>query len=131
MTVLLDTDVVVDALRGRPPDVRRRLRGMSPGEVSLSTITVAELWYGAEKSANPQGTRELFEQFIEPFEILAFDRPAAEHHGRLRHALRQNPIGDRDLLIAAIAFANGLTIATRNTREFGRVEGLTVEDWNP
>jgi tRNA(fMet)-specific endonuclease VapC len=127
---LLDTDVVIDAIRGRPPGARRRLQAMSPDDVAVCAITVAELWYGAEGSQAPESTRALFEQFLQPFEVLPFDRPAAEHHGRLRHRLRQKPIGDRDLLIATIALANRLTIATRNVREFRRVPGLKIEDWS-
>ena len=61
--------------------------------------------------------------------VLAFDREAAEVHGDLRHALRHNPIGERDLLLASIAFARGLTVVTANVREFRRVPGLAVEDW--
>lgn len=64
-----------------------------------------------------------------PFQVVPFDREAAEHHGRLRFALRHRPIGERDLLIAAIAAANRLTVVTRNIREFGPVPGLRVEEW--
>lgn len=129
MKRLFDSDVVIDALRGRPA-VRRRLQALSPDDVAISAITIAELWYGAEKSNEPDRTRALFEEFLAPFEILPFDRPAAQDHGRLRYRLRQRPIGDRDLLIAAIALTRRLTIATRNVREFRRVPGLKVEDWS-
>ena len=129
MRRLLDTDVVIDAIRGRPPAARRRLQSLSPDDLAISAITVAELSYGARKSRTPDATRTLFEEFLLPFEILPFDRSAAEEHGRLRHLLRRRPIGDRDLLIAAIAVAHGLAVATRNVREFRRVPDLNVEDW--
>ena len=67
--------------------------------------------------------------FVEPYEIVAFDRPAAESHGRLRFAMRSQSIGERDLLIAATALAHDLTVVTRNAREFRRVPGLAVEGW--
>jgi tRNA(fMet)-specific endonuclease VapC len=66
---------------------------------------------------------------LAPFRVLAFAGDAAEHHARVRYRLRHKPIGDRDLLIAAIAIANDLTLVTHNTREFSRVPDLRVEDW--
>ena len=71
----------------------------------------------------------MWRAFVEPFEIVAFDRPAAESHGRLRFAMRSQPIGERDLLIAATALAHDLTVVTHNAREFRRVPGLAVEEW--
>ncbi|MGH8953058.1 MAG: type II toxin-antitoxin system VapC family toxin [Acidimicrobiia bacterium] len=130
MTWLLDTNVVIQAIRGRPAKVRRRLNRVGPDDVTVSAITVAELWYGAERSAEPQRRKDVFEEFLKPYEDLPFDRPAGEHHGRLRHQLRHNPIGERDLLIAAIAMANDLIVVTSNVREFRRVPGLKVEDWS-
>lgn len=129
MKRLLDTDVVIDAIRGRRADIRERLQTLSPDELAVSAITIAELWYGAEASAEPERTQTLFAEFVAPFEVLPFDRNSAEHHGRLRHRLRRTPIGERDLLIAAIAVANRLTVATGNVREFRRVPGLSVEEW--
>lgn len=66
---------------------------------------------------------------LEPYEVVPFDRPAAEIHGRIRHAVRKHPIGERDLLIAAIALANDLVVVTHNVKEYSRVNGLEVEDW--
>lgn len=62
--------------------------------------------------------------------MLSFDRAAAEEHARLRYLLRHAPIGERDLLVAAIASANGLRVVTSNLAEFTRVPGLEVEDWS-
>jgi len=129
VTWLLDTNVLIHAQRGRPEAVRRRLRAVSPENVVISTVTVAELWYGIARSDDPTRKRELWSRFLTPFDVLAFDRAAAEVHGGLRFALRHHPIGERDLLIAAIALANDLTVVTANTREFRRVPGLRVEDW--
>ncbi|MBI4540450.1 MAG: type II toxin-antitoxin system VapC family toxin [Gemmatimonadetes bacterium] len=130
MIWLLDTNVLIRAARGQPPGVRNRLGEVSPEDVAVSSVSLAELWYAAEKSEHPARKRASWSEFLEPFEILPFDRPAAEQHARVRYALRRNPIGDRDLLIAAIALANGLTVVTQNTREFGRVPGLAMEDWS-
>jgi tRNA(fMet)-specific endonuclease VapC len=126
---LLDTNVLIHAVRGRPPAVRTRLQQQSPDDVAVSSITVAEIWYGAEKSADPERKREAWATVLAPFQVLAFDRGAAEHHARIRHLLRRRPIGERDLLIASIALACDLTLVTHDTAEFSRVPRLRVEDW--
>jgi len=126
---LLDTNVLIHAVRGRPLAVRTRLQQQSPDDVAVSSITIAELWYGAEKSDSPARKRAAWKAVIEPFQVLAFDRDAAEHHARIRHHLRHRPIGERDLLIAAIALAQDLILVTHNAAEFSRVPGLQVEDW--
>lgn len=129
MRWILDTDVVVAAIRRNPLALREQLQATSPDDLAISTITVAELVYGAAKSRTPGRTRAVFEHFLSPYEILSFDRVAAEHHGRIRYDLRHQPIGERDLMIAAIALGAGATVATGNVREFGRVAGLRSEDW--
>lgn len=129
MIWLLDTNVLIHAVRGRPPAVRSRLQQQSPDDLVVSSITVAELWYGAEKSTAPTRKRAAWESVLAPFQIIAFDRSAAEHHVRIRHALRRTPIGERDLLIASIALAHDLTLVTHNHEEFSRVPRLRVEDW--
>jgi tRNA(fMet)-specific endonuclease VapC len=126
---LLDTNVLIHSVRGRPPAVRAHLQQQSPDDLAISSITVAELWYGAEKSANPAAKRAAWESVLAPFQVIAFDRGAAEHHARIRHVLRRTPIGERDLLIASIALAHDLTLVTHNAREFSRVPRLRVEDW--
>ena len=128
MTRLLDTDMIVDALRGRL-GASRRLEASSPDDFRIPSVTIAELFYGAERSANPTRAHAVWRAFVAPFQVVPFDREAAERHGRLRFALRRRPIGERDLLIAAIAVANRLAVVTRNIREFGRVPGLRVEEW--
>jgi tRNA(fMet)-specific endonuclease VapC len=127
---LLDTNAVIHAVRGYPESVRRRLDREGPGRVRVSAVTVAELWYGAAKSDDPDRRRRLFETFLVPFEVLPFDAAAGKLHGVLRHQLRHEPIGERDLLIAAIARSVGLTLVTANSGEFRRVPELAVEDWS-
>ncbi len=128
-TWLLDTNAIIYSVSGRPPRVRAELRRRSPTDVAVSSITVAELWYGAAKHADPDRKRGAWIRVLAPYEILPFDRAAAEEHADIRFALRHNPIGERDLFIAAIARANGLTLVTHNTREFKRVPHLAVADW--
>ena len=128
MIWLLDTSVIVAALRRQRP-VLRRLTAASPEDVGIPSVAVAELAFGAERSADPARAQVVWRQFVEPFEIVAFDRLAAESHGPLRFALRSQPIGERDLLIAATALAHSLAVVTHNAREFRRVPGLAVEEW--
>jgi tRNA(fMet)-specific endonuclease VapC len=94
-------------------------------------ITLAELWFGALKSTRPERTRASVDAFLRPFEVLLFDRDAAGSYAEIRLRLERlgRPIGERDLLIAAIARSRSLTVVTHNVGEFGRVPGLTVEDW--
>lgn len=129
MIWLLDTTVLIEAQRGRPERVRARMLAMAPEDLAVSTITLAELWYGCQRSPDPERKRVLWSRFLEPFDVLSFDREAAERHGELRYHLRHEPIGERDLLIASIAVANGLGVVTANRREFARVPDLTVENW--
>jgi len=127
---LLDTNTCVYAIK-REPSVLRHLQDRSPDDFGVSAITLAELWFGAIKSSRPQRTRESVDAFLKPFEVLPFEAEAAEKYAEIRLQLEKEgrPIGERDLLIAAIARARGLTVVTHNAREFSRVSGLRVEDW--
>lgn len=97
----------------------------------MSTVTLAELWFGARKSSRPLRTRTSVDAFLRPFEVLVFDRQSADAYAEIRFDLERagRPIGERDLLIAAIARPRGLTVVTHNLGEFRRVRGLRVEDW--
>jgi tRNA(fMet)-specific endonuclease VapC len=127
---LLDTNTLIFAARDRPKSVRRRLQAASPDDVAVSSVAIAELWFGAAKSDDPARKRQAWSAFLQPYAVLAFDRAAAEEHARLRYLLRHAPIGERDLLVAAIASANGLRVVTSDLGEFTRVPGLAVEDWS-
>lgn len=130
MTFLLDTSVCVAALRAHEP-VLQRLAEVGPGAVAVSAMTVAELWYGVLKSRRPESTGPDVRRFLAPVSVLPFDEAAALRHASARRELDAagRPIGERDLVIAATALAQGLTVVTHNRREFERVPGLRVEDW--
>lgn len=91
----------------------------------------AELYLGAMKSRKPETTLHTQRAFVERFVSLPFDDAAADYYARIRAALEQagTPVGSNDLLIAAIALANDLILVTHNRREFKRIPGLQVEDW--
>jgi tRNA(fMet)-specific endonuclease VapC len=131
MRFLLDTNVCVDYLTGRFPNVIARLQGERPEDVVISVIAVAELRYGADKSSKVEDNHARLDRFLTDVGTLPFDVPAARAYGRLRTTLERSgsPIGPNDMLIAAQALAHDLVVVTANQSEFERVEGLRVTSW--
>lgn len=128
---LLDTNVVIEVLRGAATAHLREQMSQHSGELAVSTVTVAELAFGAARSSDPERNRAAVDGFIPFVDVLDLDVPAAEHAGEIRAELvrRGTPIGGYDVLIAGLARSRGLTVVTHNRREFDRVPGLLVEDW--
>jgi tRNA(fMet)-specific endonuclease VapC len=130
MKYVFDTNTCIYALKlqGR---VIGRMREHGPEEIVITTVTLAELWFGAQKSVRRAAVRREVDAFLEPFEVLPFDREVADSYSRVRFDLERTgrPIGERDLLIASIALSRNLTVVTHNLREFARVPGLKAEDW--
>jgi tRNA(fMet)-specific endonuclease VapC len=131
MPYLLDTNTCIRFINGRSPSIRAKLLSVGDAEIVISTIVQAEMYAGSAKSQTPQRSREIQEQFFRRFVTIPFDTSAALHYGDIRaHLERQGtPIGGNDLLIAATAIAHDLVLVSHNTREFGRVQGLKLEDW--
>jgi tRNA(fMet)-specific endonuclease VapC len=131
MNYLLDTNICIALIRQRSPKVVQHLITLEPGEVGISSITLAELEYGVEKSAFHEQNARALEQFILPLEILPFDDKAALMYGKIRADLERagHSIGAMDELIAAHAVSLQAILVTDNLREFKRVENLVVEDW--
>jgi tRNA(fMet)-specific endonuclease VapC len=131
MTYLLDTNTCIRYLNGRSENTRQQLEATQPQDIVLCSVVKAELFYGAMKSAKPEENLAKQHRFVSRFVSFPFDDSAAEAYSRIRARLEKlgTPIGPNDLLIAAIAMANDVTLVTHNTREFGRVESLKLEDW--
>ncbi len=131
MIYLLDTNTCIYLIRQHPPQVLSRFKILRPGDVGLSSVTVAELEYGVSKSARPERNRQALNGFLLPLEILPFDARAASVYGQIRATLERQgtPIGALDLLIAAHALSLGITLVSNNVREFQRVPGLVLENW--
>ncbi|MFY9550281.1 MAG: type II toxin-antitoxin system VapC family toxin, partial [Thermoanaerobaculia bacterium] len=127
---LLDTNTCVYAIK-REARMVERLQSHSPDDFGISAVTLAELWFGAAKSSRPKPTRQSVDAFLRPFEILPFGSEAAGAYAETRLSLEKKgePIGERDLLIAATAISLKLTVVTHNLREFSKVPRLQVEDW--
>ncbi len=131
MRWLLDTNACIRYLNGRAPNLKRRIDQVGPTDLVVCAVVKAELFFGSARSQNPVKSRQQQDRFLSRFSSLAFDDAAADVYGNIRAALSAagTPIGPNDLMIAAIAIANGVTIVTNNTAEFSRVPKLTIEDW--
>ncbi|MFH0824888.1 MAG: type II toxin-antitoxin system VapC family toxin [Pseudomonadota bacterium] len=131
MRFLLDTNVCIRYLNGRSEAIKRQLQERRREDVVMCSVVKAELYYGAFKSANPERNLQKQRGFVEGFTSLPLDDDTAEVYGRIRANLERigRPIGPNDLLIAATAIANDVTLVTHNIREFGQINGLRVDDW--
>ena len=131
MKFMLDTNICIELIRRRSPNILLRLQQCSPGDVGMSSITLAELEFGVHKSRMPDRNKLALAEFAAPLEILTFDDLAAASYGELRALLERQgqPIGSMDTLIAAHALSRGLTLVTNNEREFRRVPGLRITNW--
>jgi len=128
---LLDTDICIFLLRGGHEELAERLREVPADELCTSTVTAAELRYGARHSPRPKKNVAAVEAFLAPLIRLPFDDLAALHFAEIKHDLarRGEPIGPMDLLVAAISRAASATLVTNNDGEFRRVVGLKVANW--
>jgi len=131
MKYLLDTNTCIRYLNRRSIAVVNRLHNTPESEIAVCSVVKAELYFGAMKSQNREHTIQGQRVFVARFISLPFDDAAADYYAVIRADLAQKgtPIGGNDLMIAAIALANGLILITHNTREFGRVSNLQIEDW--
>jgi tRNA(fMet)-specific endonuclease VapC len=128
---LLDTNTCIQFLNGRSLAVEKQFRRRAPSQLKLCSVVKAEMLYGAMRSARPDRNLALMELFFADFQSLPFDDAAAASYGRIRQDLAAagTPIGPNDLLIASIAVSRELVLVTHNTREFSRVAGLRLDDW--
>lgn len=128
---MLDTNICIFVIKKRPEKVLSHLQAHRPSEICISSITYAELCHGVEKNQAKDRNRLALTLFLSSISILPFDEAASLEYGRVRARLEQRgtPIGPLDSLIAAHARSLHMTLVTNNTREFRRVEGLSIEDW--
>jgi tRNA(fMet)-specific endonuclease VapC len=129
--LMLDTNVSIHIIKGNVPEIRDRLEVFPPQEVAISSIVEAELWVGVMKSRLRQRSQEALKWFLSFVDVLDWPTGAAILYGEIRAQLEKKgrPIGALDLLIAAHAMYEHAILATRNRREFERVDGLRLEVW--
>jgi len=128
---LPDTNAWIAYVNPGDSPVKSEFRAHPPADIAFCAVVKAELLYGAYRSTRREDNLRLLTSLFQLFKSLPFDDAAADTYGRIRADLtaRGTPIGPNDLMIAAIALAHHLTLVTHNIREFGRVEGLHLEDW--
>ena len=128
---LLDSNVLIAAIKGEPAALLNRLAGLAPERLCLSAVVLAELFTGAEKSRDAERRRADLDELTQGMEVLPFDTGDASAYGRLRAILetKGEGIGPLDMLIAAQAVNRGLVMVTANLKEFRRVPGLKCENW--
>jgi tRNA(fMet)-specific endonuclease VapC len=131
MTWMLDTCTLIHLIREQDMQLIEKFRSWRADEILVSSITVAEMEYGAAKSARPEQNRDALYQFLSPLTLVPFDPKAAGEYGLIRASLEKagKPIGAMDMLIAAHAKSLGAIIVTDNTKEFQRIQGLSIENW--
>lgn len=131
MKYMLDTNICIHVIKHKPASVLAQFQQHTPQDMCISSITLAELEYGVEKSSYPEKNRVALTMFLSGITVLPFDDAAAIEYGRIRADLEKKgtPIGPNDMLIAAHAKSHRLPIITNNTREFDRVDDLKVENW--
>lgn len=127
---LLDTNIVIYTIKNRPEEVRQTFRKYQ-GQMAVSTVTVGELVFGAERSAQPESNQADIDGMLARLDIFSFDEKAAAHFGQIRAGLyaKGQPIGPYDMMIAGHARSQGLILVTNNMKEFERVPGLRLENW--
>ena len=127
---MLDTNIVIYTMKNRPEEVRK-IFNANAEQLSISTVTLMELLYGAEKSSDPAQNTRSIETFAARLRVLDYDSAAAQHTGQIRAELAKNgkPIGPYDQMIAGHARSLGLILVSNNAREFKRVQGLRLDNW--
>lgn len=127
---LLDTNIVIYTMKNRPAEVKDAFNAHE-GQLAISSVTLMELLYGAEKSSDPAKNTRTIETFAARLEVLDYDTAAAQHTGQIRAELAKSgqPIGPYDQMIAGHARSLGLILVSNNVGEFERVPGLRLENW--
>lgn len=127
---MLDTNIVIYVMKRRPIEVLSTFNRYAT-QLCVSSITVAELYYGAEKSEFPERNLAVIEDFLSRLTILPYEPKAAAHFGNIKSSLSKQGkiIGENDIHIAGHCRSEGLILVTNNVREFERVDGLRLENW--
>jgi len=128
---MLDTNICIYIIKNKPASVMLKFQEYNIGDISLSSITVSELYYGAYKSEYIEKNLLALEHFLQPFNIVEYDLKASIEYGQIRATLERqgNIIGGLDMQIAAHARSLDMTLITNNTKEFIRVDNLVIDNW--
>ncbi len=130
---MLDTDICIYSINRKPASYLRKLETLERiHDLKISSITLAELQYGIALSIRKEQNQNNLDIFLSKIEVMDFSAKCAFHYGELRAWLKKKavPIGANDLFIASHALTEGATLVTNNIKEFNRIPGLTVENWD-
>jgi tRNA(fMet)-specific endonuclease VapC len=130
LAFLLDTNIAIYVIKHKPLEVRQKFIDAT-GRLAISSITLAELYHGVNKSTQREQSQRKVDDFCSRLEVIEYAEQAARHYGDIRAHLESigRPIGVNDIHIAAHARSLGFTLVTNNSREFERVPGLLLENW--
>ena len=130
LVYMLDTNICIYVMKTYPPALRDRFNTLAE-QLCISSITLGELHYGAEKSGRRAENLTAIEQFVARLEVLSFGDKAAAHYGQLRAEVERmgSPCGPHDMQIGGHARSEGLILVTNNMREFARMPGVRAENW--
>jgi len=128
---MLDTDTISYILRNRPAAIRARFETLDLQQIAVSSIVLAELFYGAARSHDPAAIRRQIDLLTRPLARLPWDESAAEHFADIRLHLERkgSPLAAQDLMIAAHARSLDAVLVTNNQKHFRRIPGLRLENW--
>jgi len=131
MKYILDTNVCIGLLKGKSSFLRTKIENILTDHIIIPAIVRFELYYGAYKSSRREETLQKLNEFLTSFETIELDNHIAETAGKIRADIEKQgtPIGPYDLLIGASALYTGYVLVTHNTKEFSRIPGLMIEDW--
>jgi len=127
--ILFDTDICIEILRGNKKVIQKRSE--YSGEISVSFMTVAELYYGAENSQNPTENKVLVDKFLLTVDVVHTDISILKRFGAIKFALKRGktPIPDADLFIGSTSLEKSEALITGNTKHFEKIPGLKIENW--
>jgi tRNA(fMet)-specific endonuclease VapC len=130
LTYMLDTNICIDVMKRYPKELRDKFNALAE-QLCVSSITLGELHYGAEKSARRVENLTAIEHFVARLDVLPFGEKAAAHYGQVRAELERaaTPCGPHDMQIGGHARSEGLIVVTNNMREFTRMPGVRAENW--
>lgn len=130
MKYMLDTNICIFIMK-EDTIVLDKLKTVNFSDICISAISLSELEYGVFKSQQYERNRKILNSFIEYFSIIPYSKEVATEYGKIRAELEKigKPIGSMDMLIAAHALTENLTLITNNKKEFVRINHLKIEDW--